>query len=432
MRRVRCVAKLIIKDLILWRLMMLSILKNKQIRYLFLTSFAVLFTGMGLFPILPLYAAQFQASNSLVGLYFAIVYAANALGPVAAGWLITRLSLRTVFIAGGSIGLPALILLATAHNFVQVIIFTSLLWFSGGVIMALVSILTGLQTDINSRGKAYSLIAMVSPLGSLIGGGVVGWMITWQGYSAMFSILAVVWSIVPLIGWFSMKEIFLPQQKEKASVSQPDAQTAFSSHFGTQFTRLLMVVFLGSIATNVSRFASSLSMQAANYSAESIASAAMISGLVAIPFTLAIGSLADRLGRRHFLGISFLFILFAAVVLMNAKDLWQYWLASILNMLGYSVSGAMAQALTGEVVAERTLGRGLSWMSIISSIANILCFAVGGLLVDLFGLFQVFLMAALVAFITSSVIELFFRPGSYTQFRTVKSNVKQVTANKCA
>ena len=132
---------------------MITILKNKQIRYLFLSSFAILFTGMGLLPILPLYAAQFQASNSLIGLYMAIMYAANAFGPVAASWLITRFSKRLVFIAGGLTGLPSLILLATAQNFIQVIVYTSLLWFTGGLLLSLISILTGAYTDAGSRGK---------------------------------------------------------------------------------------------------------------------------------------------------------------------------------------------------------------------------------------------------------------------------------------
>src|SRR5690606_202514 len=105
---------------------------NKQILVLFISGLAVLFTGMGLFPILPLFAATFDASNSTIGFYLAVVYAANALGPVIAGLLISRFSKKAVFIISAAVGTPALIGLGLAQNFLQVIVSTSVLWFAGG------------------------------------------------------------------------------------------------------------------------------------------------------------------------------------------------------------------------------------------------------------------------------------------------------------
>lgn len=70
---------------------MTALTKNKQLIYLFLCNFSILFIGFGLFPLLPLYAAEFDASASLIGFYLAITYIAISTGPILAGQLSERL-----------------------------------------------------------------------------------------------------------------------------------------------------------------------------------------------------------------------------------------------------------------------------------------------------------------------------------------------------
>ena len=62
-------------------------LKNKQVANLFLCSFIILFVGMGLSPLLPIYAAQFGATPTVAGFYLAVVYIANAIGSMLTSWL---------------------------------------------------------------------------------------------------------------------------------------------------------------------------------------------------------------------------------------------------------------------------------------------------------------------------------------------------------
>ncbi len=52
-------------------------MRNRQLALLFIGSYVPPFVGMGLFPILPLYAAQFGATHTMVGIYYAIVYLAS-------------------------------------------------------------------------------------------------------------------------------------------------------------------------------------------------------------------------------------------------------------------------------------------------------------------------------------------------------------------
>lgn len=380
---------------------MSALLKDKQILTLFVCSFAVLFTGMGLLPILPLFAAQFDAGSSATGFYLAIIYAAYSLGPVVTGWLITRFSRKRVFLIGAAAGAPALLGLGQAQNFSQVIVFTALVWFSGGMVLSLISILTGEATDESNRGRAFSLMALVGPLGSLVGGAAIGRLIAWSGYAGMFSASAAVWCAIPLVGGLFLQDD--PREKPQPARAASPVRARFP--LGVNFTYAAAITFLGAVAVNVSRFGSSLSMQAQHYSPEAVSSVTMVSGLIAIPATLLIGAGSDRLGRKHFLFTGYLFAVGGAFILAGAYALWQFSLASILNLLAYSISGAMAQALTGDVVPPQAVSRGLAYLNILGAAANILCFAIGGLVFDLLDSSTVFIIAAALALTAAAATE---------------------------
>ena len=373
-----------------------GLLKNKQIQYLFLSSFAVLFVGMGLFPILPLYATRFGANSSMIGAFLAIVFLANALGPMTAGWLAGRISRRALIVIAGTAGIPALLLMSVANRFWQVVLLTSVLWFTGGLIMTLVGILTGQQVDASNRGKAFSIIAMAAPLGALIGGAAVGKLVAWQGYERMFAALNIVWIVIPLIGLFLLKD-----QGAAPAQSQTTWQTSVNASRSRTFTRtyyaLLAVSLLAAMAINVSRLATSLSMQSLQYSVEDVSQANMFGGLAAIPMTLTIGIFADRLGAKRFLMAGILFILLGSVMLINAGQLWQFWLAAALQMLAFSVNGSMGQAISTQINDPANQSRGISWLNTTMSTANIICFAAGGIMIDALGLNAVFLTAAIMA-----------------------------------
>ena len=55
-------------------------MRHRQLVLLFICNCIPPFIGMGLFPLLPLYATQFGATRTAVGVYYAVVYAASLLG----------------------------------------------------------------------------------------------------------------------------------------------------------------------------------------------------------------------------------------------------------------------------------------------------------------------------------------------------------------
>lgn len=368
--------------------------------YLFTSSFIVLFVGMGLFPVLPLYATEFGASKTIVGIYFAVMYISNAAGSMMPAWLADRLTRKGLFIASSVMGIPALFLLSRADALWQVVLLTSVLWFSGGLVLALVSVFTGLYSEGRSRGKSFSLMSLPMPLGALIGGAVVGSLISRQGYAFMFTVLGVVWTVLPLIGL-----LVLEDRQSPKSVSSEAQILPTPLRFSPSFYLLLGLTLVSTVAISAGRLGTSLSMQSLNFSPSAIASSATVSGLVTIPLTLLIGVLSDRMGRERFLIINYLLAAIGALTLVLAAQLWQFWLAATLLLVAISSSSAMASALVTDILQPSALTRGLSWLKGMSSIAGIISFAGTGFLLDNSGPQTLYLVALILPVIAAAVLE---------------------------
>jgi DHA1 family multidrug resistance protein-like MFS transporter len=376
-----------------------QILKQPMI-YLFSSSFIVLFVGMGLFPVLPLYASEFGASKTIVGIYFAVMYISNAAGSVLPAWLADRLTRKGLFIASSVLGIPALFLLSRADALWQVVILTSVLWFSGGMVLALVSVFTGLYSEGRSRGKSFSLMSLPMPLGALIGGAVVGSLISRQGYAFMFTVLGVIWTVLPLIG------LFVLEDRPTATPVSSQAQMLITPpRFSPAFYLLLGLTLVSTVAISAGRLGTSLSMQSLNFSASAIASSATVSGLVTVPLTLLIGILSDRMGRERLLITNYLLAAIGALTLVLATQLWQFWLAATLLLVAISSSSAMASALVTDIVSPSSLTRGLSWLKGMSSIAGIISFAGTGFLLDNFGSATLYLGAFILPLVAAAILE---------------------------
>lgn len=359
---------------------MRHVLGNKQLLILFLASFFILFVGMGLFPLLPLYAAGFGAGPTAIGLYFAIVFTANAAGPVVAGWLSKRFSLKTLFIVMAAVPVPAVALLGAAAAFWQLVLLTAFAWFTGGAVLALVGVFTAVHAGAGERGAAFSLMFTAYPLTAVAGGATAGWLLESYGYNTLFLVMALAWIGTPLAG------LAVRDAKEgEAPAADDDEAPVPLAAFGRSYFGLLLAALLVATAVNVSRLGTSLSMEALRFSPGAVASTATVSGLITVPLTLLIGFLSDRLGRQRFLTAGYLLAAAAAVTLALAQTLWHFWLAATLAMIAYSVSNAVGSALAADLLPKRALGRGISWFNAANSAAGIVSFAAAGLVMDTLG-----------------------------------------------
>lgn len=93
------------------------------------------------------------------------------------------------------------------------------------------------------------------------------------------------------------------------------------------------------------------------------------------------------------LAVSYLFTLGAAVVLIVASELWNFWLAATLNMVALATTGALSLALASDLLPSESLNRGLSWIRTAQSLAGVLSFATGGYIMDAFGASALYITA---------------------------------------
>jgi AAHS family 4-hydroxybenzoate transporter-like MFS transporter len=373
-------------------------MRNYRLALLFLANMIPLVVGMGLFPVLPLYAARFGATATLVGLLYAVTYAASVAGILLTAWLSERVPLRALFVAGGVLGIPALALLGSAGALWQVMILTVLIWFSGGVTITLVNVFTGLLADDGSRGASFSFLFMAYPLGAVVGGAAVGQLVAWQGYTPMFVALACFWVALPLIGLFGLGSL-------RPGVSPREAKQADPAPaFEWSFKRLLLAALFSALAINVSRLGTSLSMQALGFSAGAVASTAVVNGIVAAPISLLIGALSDRLGYRRVLFAGYTLGIGGALLLRSATQLWQFCLAATLLFVAWCVNGSVTSALAADTLPQAALGRGLPRLNATDSLASILGFALAGYLMDTLGGSGLYLIAVGLAVLAAPLL----------------------------
>lgn len=366
---------------------------NKQLFFLFWGNFTIVLAGMGLFPILPLYAAQFGATRTQTGLYLTIMYIAITLGSFVPGWLAGKVPPRGLFMAAGIAGIPSLVLMGQVQTFWQLVGLTAVLWFCGGVGLALIAVFTGMAANKQQRGKSFGLLSLTVPLGALAGGAMVAWLLSWHDYATLFWVYGTTWLALPLIGLLALPK----QQNDTNSPTKEERPQQKTAPLGQTFYLLTFISLVAATAMNVGRFGTTVSMQLLSFSAESVASTATVSGLVAIPVTFYIGALSDRLGRKQILAAGYGLSAVGVLLLITAVHLWQFWLAATLILISRSVSDAVSSALATDLLEPAALSQGLPLLSGLTRAGGIISFVGAGVAMDYLGVMRLYWLTAALA-----------------------------------
>jgi MFS family permease len=366
---------------------------NKQLFFLFWGSFTIVVAGNGLFPVLPLYAAQFGATRTEVGLYLTIMYIAITLGSFVPGWLTSKMPPRWLFVAAGTLGIPCLVLMGQVWTLWQLVGLTAVVWFCGGVGLALIAVFTGMVANKDRRGKSFSLLSLTSPLGALVGGAMVAWLLSRYGYATLFWVYGAIWLALPLIGFWALPR----QQTSVARVTGSQQLQAEGAPLGQTFYLLTLIALLAATAMNVGRFGTTVSMQLLAFSPGAVASTATVSGLVAIPVTFYIGALSDRLGRKRILALGYSLSAVGVLLLITAVHLWHFWLAAALILVSRSVSDAVSAALATDLLEPAALSKGLPLLNGLTRAGGIISFVGAGVAMDSLGVTPLYGLTAVLA-----------------------------------
>jgi MFS family permease len=325
----------------------------------------------------------------VVGYYLSFSYLALAIGTVVAGWLSDKFQRRKMpIVVCGMVSLPAFWLMGRATNVWHLAALTAAVWFSGGVGLTLLSILTGLFAEKAQRGKVFGFLSLTGTLGASIGGLTTGAIADRWGYPTMFAALSLFSGLLPLAA-------LLLKDKRVARVQ--DGGASISRHktgLGGSFFLLLLASLTVGVAQFVANLGRSLAMGDLGFGATAISSTAAVGALIALPFPVLVGWLSDRIGRKRLLVAGYLACTAGLLVLAVSASLWHFWLVLCLMSVLYSV-GSVGSALATDVTPPESLGRGISLLGATTWVGGIIGFAGTGHAIQSLGMTVTFRVGAL-------------------------------------
>jgi MFS family permease len=331
-------------------------MSKRQILALFVCSLVPWTVGNGLIPLLPVYATRLGADPATAGYYLAFSYAALAAGAVTAGWLSDRFQRRRIpIILAGLAGIPVAWLMGRVDNVLALTVLTAMLWFCGGIGLALIGLLAGLSAGEHERGRVFGILSLTSGLGALMGGLATGFIVERWGFPAMFSSLAAFLILWPLTGRF------LTEQRAD-EVREREGLASRGPALGRSYHLLFAASLMASVAGFIVVLSRSLLMSDLGFGALAISSTGAVSGLVSMPLPLLMGWLSDRTGRKVYLVLSYLAGAASLAILAASLSLWHFFIVSVLQSLLAGGSGTLGNAWVTDVARGNRLERHyLSW-----------------------------------------------------------------------
>lgn len=377
-------------------------MRKQDFLAIFICNLATYIIGAGAIPLLPVYARDLGAPPSVTGYYLALAYAGIAVGSMIAGWLSDTFDQRrNLLLLGSIIGIPATWGMGQVRSVWALAVLTTLVWFIGGVGIAVTNVLAGRLAPADRRGKVFGLLMVTNYLGTLIGGAITGPLVDRWGYAAMFTALAAHFG-----AWLLCAPFIRDQGREAEPRNNGSQGPEPTRPLGQGFYVLFSAQLVASIAAFVNTLGRSLSMDALGFSASAISSTGVIGGAIAVPLPFIMGSLSDRMGRKRFLFISYLGWTVSLLLLAFASSLWHFWLAIAVGSFAGGVGGPAGNALITDIVDEAALGRGLSMWVLTVWIGAVIGFATTGQAVEQFGVTPTLVGAAVLPLIGAGLLAL--------------------------
>ncbi|MGE5220940.1 MAG: MFS transporter, partial [Omnitrophica WOR_2 bacterium] len=287
------------------------------------------------------------------------------------------------------VGIPLPWLMGQVSTVWGLTLLTALLWFTGGLGIALVGILAGLSAGEDERGKIFGVLALTGGLGALVGGLGTGWLVSRWGYTTMFNMITILMALWPLCA------IFLKETETKPPGLENHPAWALPG-LGKSFYLLFVASTLSSISVFFVILIRSILMNNLEFGPLEITSTGAIGGLVAMPFPLLMGLLSDRIGRKTLLVIGYLTALASIVLLAFSKELWNFWIVFMLQGIATGSAG-IGSALVTDLVPRESFGKGLSIFNSSAWIGGIIGSAAGGYILQNAGFLPTFIIGGFLA-----------------------------------
>lgn len=391
---------------------------------LFICYLVPFIVGNGLLTLLPVYVARFDANPTATGFYLAFTFAGLTVGSLSTGWLLTRVrSQKGLMIVSALVASVMTVLIGQANSMAQLALFTVTAWFAAGILIALVTVLTGLYANKQTRGRTFGIIGVAPVIGGILGGLSAGPIADHLGYTALFTLNGLAY-IVVILAAFGMKS---------PAPAAPTVVTAAPAAPRARMNTPLLLLFCASVLVSVANFNTGLIrplvMSDMGFDSTAISSTIAVANLVNLPLPFLLGWLSDRRSRKQILIGCYLIAAAGMMILGFSTMLWHFWLAQALISL-LSSERAVGSALATDLVPPKTLNTSLARLSTAPWIGAVIGYSSGGLMIEALGANSSLFVAVAIA-LTAGVMVIFIRARSVTQpvSRPVSGTFAQTPAN---
>ena len=371
---------------------------KKQLIALFSCSLVGWTILLSILNLLPVYAVQLGADETLAGNLLALAFTALTAGTLLAGWLSDKLQRRkSILILAGLSNVPATWLMGQATEFWQFVLLTVIVYFLIGIASITINILAGLFAGESERGKIFGILAINTSLGAIIAGIASGRIVDHWGYPALFLAASLCWFVQPLVASFLQDKVLTDTQRE---TSFRDAETPA---LGGAFYLFMLANLIAFGASFMAVLGRPILMDELRFNAAAITNVVAIGGAVSLPLPLAFGWLSDRMNRYWLIMICFLANAIGLFLLAGSLSLWHFGISAIL-LSGTGISLGIGPALVTDFVSPQNLGQALSWYNFSPVVGGILSFALAGYAFQGFGMYATFIGGAFLTLIAAVLV----------------------------
>lgn len=381
---------------------------------IYLPTLVIRFCRGMLIPVLPIYAASFGVSASLVGLAVGMIGIGTIAGDVPAGIMVARYGVkRTMLIGMAGIAL-SMLLLAFTQSFALLLFF----FFLTGIGTAMWGIAMhgfmahGIATE--QRGKSIALLGGTSRVGMFLGPVIGGTIATVYSESVLFGVFAVLAAVV----------LFFPFRFLQVDDVKPEeSKTDSKKHHGFQEqvrylgrllrgdAKVLSAAGIGQLFAQTIRSGRSIIIplygDAIGLDLQTIGLIVSIAAAVDMSLFPVAGWVMDRFGRKFSIVPSFLIQGIGMALIPFMAGFGGLLLAACVVGIGNGLSSGTMMTLGADLAPQESLGQFLGLWRFIGDMGQAGGPILVGGITDLFALAPATLVVAGIGMAASSIFALF-------------------------
>lgn len=364
---------------------------------------------------------EFGWSRTLTSGAFSIYFIAHGLCAIPAGWATDRFGPKITVAIGGLLIGAGLVLTSHIHSLWQLYLFYGILVGAGMSTAWAPVMATASKWFAKNQGLALGIIAAGVGIGTMIMSPVATRFISMIGWRSSYFIMGfIAWVIIISASMFLAKD---PGTKGLLAYGAVTATVESNRNIempGIPLpqalrTRTLWLLFSMYLLCNIciQMVMAHVIRYAIDVGISSVIAATILSfiGGFSVVGRIAIGSLSDRVGRRKAFIMCTIVLLIAVLCLIQARDVWIFYLLGAIFGLFYGGFAPLFPALTGELLGIRHLGANFGMVLLGAAVGGTIGPILAGHIFDTTGSYLFAFASAAGCMLLAAILSLLLKPG---------------------